>query len=65
MDVSTFVLTGDAMGDYNTTLTMVSNTCTASSNALLMRPSTAPHQIVLPLGSANYNTIAAWIATGC
>ena len=60
-----FVLTGDAMGDYNTTLTMVSNTCTASSNALLMRPSTAPHQIVLPAGSANYNTIAAWIATGC
>lgn len=60
-----FVLTGDADGDYNTTLTMITNTCAPASNALLRRPSTAPHTIVLPAGSANYNTISAWIATGC
>jgi hypothetical protein len=60
-----FVLTGDATGDYNVTLTMVSNTCNAAANALLKRPSTAPHPVVLPVGSANYNTISNWIATGC
>jgi hypothetical protein len=60
-----FVLTGDASGDYNATLTMVSNTCYAPANALLKRPGTAPHPAVLPAGSANYNTIASWIATGC
>ncbi len=41
-----YVLTGDAEGDYNVTLTMVSNACNAStvaSNALLQRPSTVPH----------------------
>ncbi|AKJ29224.1 hypothetical protein [Caldimonas brevitalea] len=68
-----FVLTGDADGDYNVTLTMVSNTCNASANALLARPSTAPHPsgatgqttAVLPVGSAGYTAIANWIATGC
>jgi hypothetical protein len=60
-----FVLTGDANGDYNATLTMVSNTCNPPASALLKRPSTAPHPAVLPAGSANYNTIASWIATGC
>jgi len=68
-----FVLTGDAEGDFNVTLTMISNTCDAASNYLLSRPSTVPHpagaltqaQAVLPVGSAKYNTIAAWIATGC
>ncbi len=60
-----FVLTGDADGDYNATLSMVSNTCNPPANALLKRPSTAPHPAVLPVGSANYTTISQWIATGC
>jgi hypothetical protein len=53
---------------------MISNACNAASNYLLSRPSTVPHPqgmvkpqttAVLPIGSANYNTIASWIATGC
>jgi mono/diheme cytochrome c family protein len=68
-----FVLTGDPEGDYNVTLTMVSNTCNAPSNALLARPSTVPHpagatgqtDAVLPTGGANYAAIAAWISSGC
>ena len=71
-----YVLTGDAEGDYNVTLTMVSSACSAStvaSNALLQRPSTVPHPAgatgqtaaVLPAGSAGYNAIATWISTGC
>ncbi len=67
-----FVLTGSAEGDYGSTLSMISDTCTAAANPLLSRPSTVPHPAaatggaaVLPVGSANYNTIAAWIATGC
>jgi hypothetical protein len=73
-----FVLTGDAKGDYGVTLTMISNACDAASNYLLSKPSTVPHPPgarnkdgtpvtvpVLPIGSANYNTIANWIKTGC
>ena len=71
-----YVLTGDAEGDYNVTLTMVSNACNASTvaaNALLQRPSTVPHPAgavgqttaLLPAGSAGYNAIATWISTGC
>ena len=68
-----FVLTGDAEGDYNVTLTMVSDACNAPSNALLKRPSTIPHPAgatgqsapVLPAGSAGYNAIANWISSGC
>ncbi len=68
-----FVLTGDPVGDYNVTLTMITNACVPASNYLLSKPSTVPHPVgavgstsaVLPLGSANYNTIAAWIAQGC
>jgi hypothetical protein len=68
-----YVLTGDAEGDYNVTLTMISNTCNAASNALLARPSTVPHPAgaigqttaALPSGSAGYGAIAAWIAAGC
>ena len=68
-----FVLTGDPMGDYNVTLTMITNTCVPASNYLLSKPSTIPHPpgavgvttAVLPVGSANYNTIANWIAGGC
>ena len=68
-----FVLTGDPAGDYGVTLTMVSDTCNAPSNALLSRPSTVPHPAastgqgtaVLPPGSAGYNAIASWISSGC
>jgi hypothetical protein len=69
-----FVLTGDVKGDYGVTLSMISNACNAASNYLLSKPSTVPHPstratpqttAVLPIGSANYNTIASWISTGC
>ena len=68
-----YVLTGDGDGDYNVTLTMISNACNAASNALLARPSTVPHPAgaigqtaaVLPAASAGYNAIATWISSGC
>jgi hypothetical protein len=65
-----FVLTGDAEGDYNVTLSMISNACDAPGSILLRKPSTTPHPAggraaVLPAGSANYNAIAGWIAQGC
>jgi hypothetical protein len=67
------VLTGSAEGDFGATLSMISDTCNPASNYLLSRPSTAPHPsgaasgaaVPLPVGSANYNTISAWIAAGC
>lgn len=67
------VLTGDSDGDYGITLSMITNTCSPDSNLLLQRPSTVPHpsgaagqtSAVLPMGSANYNAIRAWIASGC
>ena len=67
------MLTGDPEGDFNVTLTMMSNTCAPASNFLLSKPSTVPHpagalgqtQAPLPVGSANYNAIQAWIAGGC
>ncbi len=65
-----FVLTGSAEGDFGVTLSMISDTCNPATNYLLSRPSTVPHPTagttaVLPLGGASYNTIAAWIQTGC
>lgn len=68
-----FILTGNPEGDYNVSLTMVSNTCAAASNALVARPSTAPHPAgatgqttpPLPVGSAGYQAILNWIAAGC
>ena len=68
-----FVLTGSPEGDYNVTLSMVSDTCRAASNYLLSRPSTVPHPsgaltqtvAVLPVGSAAYTKIANWITSGC
>ena len=74
-----FVLTGDPEGDYNVTLSMISDTCKASANALLKKPSTAPHPLgavvgnppapattpVLPIGSASYLKISNWISGGC
>ena len=70
---SRYVLTGDADGDYNVTLTMVGDACAPASTYLLARPSTVPHPAgalsqaaaVLPAGSAEYEAIAAWIRTGC
>ncbi len=68
-----FVLTGSAEGDYNVTLSMISDTCNAAANYLINKPSTVPHpagidgqlSAVLPLGSANYNALVSWIGTGC
>ncbi len=68
-----FVLTGDPVGDYGATLSMISDTCHAPVNYLLARPSTIPHPdgaigqltAVLPAGSDHYNAIANWILSGC
>ncbi|MEP6505255.1 MAG: hypothetical protein ABJD97_18110, partial [Betaproteobacteria bacterium] len=68
-----FVLTGDPEGDWGVTMTMISDTCHPPVDYLLARPSTIPHPdaatsqttAVLPAGSANYATIANWIAAGC
>ncbi len=67
-----FVLTGSPMGDYNVTLSMISDTCNLNSNALIVRPSTSPHpngaaagSTPLPAGSAGYTAIANWITSGC
>lgn len=65
-----FVLTGSARGDYGVTLSMISNACDPDSTYLLSRPSAVPHPsggttAVLPANSADYQTIAAWIRTGC
>ena len=64
------VLTGDAEGDFNVVLTLVSDTCTPANNALLRQPSRNPHPAagtaaLLPAGSAGYERIAAWIRGGC
>ncbi|MBI5926370.1 MAG: hypothetical protein HY836_12340 [Aquabacterium sp.] len=67
-----FVLTGDKPGDYNVTLTMITDACTEAANALLSKPSSLRHPdvgvdspAILPVGSTAYNTIANWIRTGC
>jgi hypothetical protein len=68
-----FVLTGDAEGDYNMTLTLINDACSPDNNALLNRPSTVPHPTgatgrttaILPIGSVGYATIKAWIQAGC
>jgi mono/diheme cytochrome c family protein len=68
-----FVLTGSEEGDYNVTLSLISNTCVPESNALLARPSTVPHPsgelgqttAMLPVGSTGYEAIAGWIRRGC
>lgn len=67
------VLTGTADGDFNVVLTMINDACHPASNLLLSMPSTVPHPptaagqstAVLPAGSADYNTIASWIQSGC
>jgi len=68
-----YVLTGDPDGDWGVTMTMVSDTCHPPVDYLLAKPSTIPHPdgatsqttAVLPANSANYATIANWIAAGC
>jgi len=68
-----FVLTGDPEGDWGVTMTMVNDVCHPPTSYLLARPSTIPHPsaattqtaAVLPANSANYATIASWIAAGC
>jgi hypothetical protein len=67
------VFTGDAEGDYNVSLTMISDTCNPAANRFLQRPSTVPHPAgalnqataVLPPDSLPYSTIVSWIARGC
>ncbi len=68
-----FVLAGSPDGDYNVTLTMVTDTCNAAANPLLRKPSTVPHPAgaigqttpVLAPASAGYAAIASWISSGC
>ena len=68
-----YVLTGDPDGDWGVTMTMVNDVCHPPTSYLLERPSTIPHPdaattqttAVLPANSANYATIANWIAAGC
>ncbi len=68
-----FVLTGSSEGDFNVTLTMLTDLCNASSNALLSRPSMLQHPAgakgrttaVLAAGSPGYTAIQNWIASGC
>jgi hypothetical protein len=65
-----FVLTGSPEGDFNVTASMISDVCTLGANRLISQPSTNPHPAGgtaarLPVGSANYTTIANWIAAGC
>jgi len=68
-----YVLTGDPEGDFNVTLSMVTNTCQPDSNPLLSKPSTRPHpagaqgqtRAPLPVGSPGYQAIYSWIASGC
>ncbi|MFO1329725.1 MAG: hypothetical protein U1F56_20360 [Rubrivivax sp.] len=67
---SRFVLTGDAEGDFNAALSLVDDACNPGASTLLKRPSTAPHPAggsaaVLPVGSAGWQAIAAWIGGGC
>jgi hypothetical protein len=71
-----YVLTGQAEGDFNVTLTMVNNVCDAANTPLLRRPTSTgtnpvhpqigtPPAPVLTVGEADYNTILGWIQAGC
>ena len=68
---SRFVLTGSPEGDYNVTLSMVSDTCNAveqrADRATLHRAASdgRGQQPPLPAGSAGYTAIANWITSGC
>jgi hypothetical protein len=68
-----FVLTGSPEGDFNVTLSLVSDTCAPTSNYLLRSPSTIPHPAgatgqtaaVLQSNGTSYATIRNWIQAGC
>ncbi|HEY6240653.1 MAG TPA: hypothetical protein VIW78_07420, partial [Burkholderiales bacterium] len=70
-----FVLTGNTPADFGVTATMVTNITMPDNSLLLLRPShiitdtpphpgtaTIPSTPFLPFGSADYNSIKAWIA---
>ena len=73
-----FVLTGNADADFSVTASMVTNLGNPDASLLLLKPSristdTPPHAnlagtappsavAVMPVGSANYNTLSEWIA---
>jgi hypothetical protein len=69
-----FVLTGQAEGDFNVTLSMISNVANPGSNALLRRPASTgtnpTHGVaigggaVLPATDPDYRTICNWIQSG-
>jgi hypothetical protein len=74
---SNYVLTGDAEGDLNVTLSMINNVCTPSQSYLLRYPlsdGVAPNVVhpqigttpgpVLTMTDADYVAIAAWISAG-
>ncbi len=64
-----FVLTGNARGDFNVTLTMINNIQNPAQSYLLLRPSSVsnnnpPHPgsvPVMPTSDADYQTIYTWI----
>lgn len=71
-----YVLTGQAEGDFNVTLTMVNNVCDAANTPLLRRPTSTgtnpvhpqvgtPAGPVLTATEADYTTIFNWINAGC
>ena len=69
-----FVLTGDAEGRLRSDLVDDLERVQPGFQLPASKPSAVPHPTtratpqttaVLPVGSANYNTIASWISTGC
>lgn len=70
-----FVLTGQAEGDFNVTLSMVGDVSTPATSELLRRPASAGINPahgqavgggpVMPVGDPDYITICNWIRAGC
>ncbi len=71
-----YVLTGQAEGDFNVTLSMVNNVCDAANTPLLRRATSTgtnpvhpqvgtPAGPVLTVTDADYTTIFNWINAGC
>ena len=70
-----FVLTGQAEGDFNVTLSMVGDVSTPATSELLRRPASdginpvhgqaVGGGPVMPVGDPDYNTICNWIRAGC
>lgn len=71
---SRFVLTGATEGDFNVTLSMLSDVTNPPLNALLSRPASAGTSpthgtlpgggAILPAGDSDYNLICNWIRAG-